>query len=254
MELFYRELGAGEPLLVLHGLFGSSDNWLSQAQSLSGNYRVIIPDLRDHGNSPHSESLRYPLMAGDVLDLIDRLGLVKPHLLGHSMGGKVVLQCAALNAGALGKLIVADISPRRYPVMHRQILDALLSLKLDSFRQRREAEAALAQSLTVAAVRMFLLKNLARDEEGNFRWKLNLPLIDRDIEHIGDEISLPDKIQNPILLIHGGRSPYVMADDIARYRSVFPSLQVKTLPGSGHWVHADEPAAFLTAVENFLEA
>lgn len=254
MELFYRDLGAGEPLLIMHGLFGSSDNWLSQAQALSVNYRVIIPDLRDHGNSPHSESLRYPLMAADVLGLIDRLGLVKPHLLGHSMGGKVVLQCAAMNAAALGKFIVADIAPRRYPVMHREILDALLSLNLDSFRQRREAEAALARSLTNDAVRMFLLKNLSRDEEGNFRWKINLPLIDRDIEHIGDEISFPDEIQNPILLIHGARSPYVMADDIARYRSVFSSIQVKTLPGSGHWVHADEPDAFLAAVQSFLEA
>jgi esterase len=252
MHLYSRSLGEGHPLLILHGLFGSSDNWMGLAQAFAQNYRVIVADLRDHGQSPHSDGISYPMMAGDVMELIRAQGLEKPHLIGHSMGGKVVLQCAARHAAELGRLVVVDIAARPYPVVHRPILDALLGLDLAAFSRRQDAEEALADRLSDAAVRQFLLKNLARNHDGSFRWKLNLKLIDRDIEKIGAGIDFTAPVDNPALVIRGGASPYVADDDLARYREIFSSLRSETFEGTGHWVHAEQPERFRQSAERFL--
>jgi len=252
LKLFYRKFGEGKPLFILHGLFGASDNWVTIGKQLAEKYEVIIPDLRNHGQSPHSDEWQYDIMAKDIYKLATELGFKKITLMGHSMGGKVGMTLVSKYPALLEKLIVVDIAPRSYPVHHRNILNGLLSIDLASISSRKDAEDQLSKYVPELGVRQFLLKNLDRNAESGFKWKLNLKTLNDQIESIGTE-TLPDQeVKIPVLFIRGINSHYVSDDDIMEIRSHFSNSVVKSIGNAGHWVHAEQPEAFLKTVLDFL--
>ena len=252
MNLFYRTLGVGKPLIILHGLFGSSDNWMALARSFADRYEVLIPDLRNHGRSPHSEHWEYEAMVGDIHQLVSSLKLKKVTLVGHSMGGKVAMVYADRYRDAVEKLLVVDIAPRQYAIRHRAIVDALMRIELKSTKSRKEVEKQLLTSVPEWRVRQFLLKNLDRDSQQNFRWKINLPVISRHLDNVGLPTYPQQSVDVPTLFIRGIKSDYVTDDDIMKIRSCFSDVAVETIGNAGHWVHAEQPEAFLNTVNQFL--
>ncbi|HZB15132.1 MAG TPA: alpha/beta fold hydrolase, partial [Chryseolinea sp.] len=177
MKLFFRELGEGEPVVILHGLFGSSDNWLTQAKLFAPHYRVLSVDLRNHGQSPHSDDFDYPSMVSDIHEFIQDQNITDPIIIGHSMGGKTAMNFALAYPDKVSKLIVVDIAPRSYNLEHYTIVEGLKAIPLDQLTSRNEADDILSQHVAEADVRQFLLKNLQRKSTGGFSWKINLPVI-----------------------------------------------------------------------------
>jgi pimeloyl-ACP methyl ester carboxylesterase len=252
VPLHFQSFGSGPPLLILHGLLGSLDNWVSLARRWGDSFQVFALDLRNHGRSPHAEDFNYQVMAGDVLTFLDSQQFPKAHLLGHSMGGKVAMRLALDNPERVEKLVVADMAPKSYPPWHRPIIDAMGSLRLNTFQTRGDADAALAPAIPDAPTRQFLLKNLARDEQGGFRWKVNLDSISRHYDELNAPIPAGHPFAGPALFIHGGRSEYVLESDRPAILRDFPQACFVAIPDAGHWLHADAPEAFLRAVGEFL--
>ncbi len=254
MDLFYRELGEGHPLIIIHGLFGSSDNWLSQAKKLSAYYKVYLIDARNHGQSPHNLEHNYTVMSHDLIRFIETQQLSNPFILGHSMGGKLLMKFMSLYPHVAAKAIVADISPRYYTRHHDHILEGLTSIPLETLGSRQEADDLLGKFIPALGERQFLLKNLYRNEEGKFKWRMNLPVLVAQIENIGEGLSLDCRIDTPTLFINGGASNYVTAEDYNLINQLFTHPFYKTIPGVGHWLHAEKPEEFIAAVTNFLES
>jgi pimeloyl-ACP methyl ester carboxylesterase len=251
MKLYHRELGQGQPIILLHGIFGSSDNWLTQARLLSSAYHTYAVDLRNHGQSPHDDAFDYPAMVADLLEFMDGNNIKDPVLIGHSMGGKVVMNFAVANPDKVQKLIVVDIAPRPYNLDNYVILDGLKAIPIDTVSTRNEADEILARFVGEPDVRQFLLKNLQRKAAGGFKWKLNLTGIDVNIKNIGLDIQIPGKFEKPTLFVRGGRSEYVRDKDITRIKEIFPSAELETLD-TGHWVPAEKPKEFVDIVSNWL--
>lgn len=250
MKLHYREMGEGQPMVILHGLFGFSDNWQTHAKKLAEYYRVILVDLRNHGHSEWTEDFSYSLMAEDVKELCDDLGLNKIILLGHSMGGKVAMYFAQFYEEFLEKLIVVDIGVKAYPMHHQHILAGLHALDLENMKARSEAEAVLKKHIDSDGVRQFLLKNLYWKEKGQLAFRMNLPVLEREMPEILS--ALPEKeVMTPTLFIRGELSNYILDEDISELEDRFPDSYVVTISGAGHWVHAEEPERFLESVLGF---
>ncbi|WP_017730009.1 alpha/beta fold hydrolase [Nafulsella turpanensis] len=254
MKLHYRELGEGAPIIILHGLFGSSDNWLSVGKELSGDYKVYLLDQRNHGDSPHSSSFTYTDMAADLEEFITGHKIEDPVIMGHSMGGKTVMKFALSHPDLLQKLIVVDIAPRYYPVHHEVILQGLQAIDINSLKTRREADATLAEYVPELGVRQFLLKNLGRKTEGGYEWKINLPVINEKIENVGEGLKEEEHFEKPTLFIRGANSGYIKDADKALIQQIFPQSQVQTITGAGHWMHAEKPEEFEKVVRAFLES
>lgn len=253
MNLYYNIIGEGEPLVILHGLFGSSDNWISIAKKFAQKYRVILPDLRNHGRSPHNIEWDYKIMSEDVDMMLQTLGITETHLLGHSMGGKTAMTFASANPETIMKLIIADIAPRYYPVHHRPILDALSSIPLDHLKSRVEAENRLSRFISDERTKQFLLKNLYRDHRHTFRWRFNINVIDQLIENVGQSTYPSEPIEIPTLFVRGVNSDYITDTDIMDIRQFFTHVRVETIGNAGHWIHAEQPDAFVGTVMSFLE-
>lgn len=251
MKLFFREVGEGQPIVILHGIFGSSDNWLTQARLMSAKYKVFSLDLRNHGLSPHDDAFDYPAMVNDLAEFIQQHNLEEPVIIGHSMGGKVAMNFALAHADKLQKLIVVDIAPKAYNLEHYVIIDGLKSIPIDTIESRGEADEALAQFVPEQDVRQFLLKNLQRKPEGGFSWKINLPVIDKHLSKIGHDLEFPGMFDKPTLFIRGDRSKYIRDNDLDRIKQVFPKATLETLD-TGHWVQAEKPKEFVELVENWL--
>ena len=254
MDLYYRTLGEGPPLIILHGIFGTSDNWQTFGKRLSENYEVYLMDLRNHGNSPHSDEFDYSSMANDLHQFIERHQLEQPIILGHSMGGKVAMFYATQYPKGLSKLIVVDIAPRAYPVHHQPVLDALGAVKIDEISGRDEAEAQMKPYVSERGVRQFLMKNLKRTDQESFEWKLNLPVIRDNIENVGAAVDDSAPVEKPVLFVRGNQSDYIQQEDEPLIKKIFPQAQVETIKGAGHWVHAEQPDALYKVVMNFLQA
>ena len=252
MELFYRHLGKGKPLIILHGLFGSSDNWMTIARALSEKYQLFILDQRNHGQSFHSEEFNYKVMVADLMNFIKMHSIINPYIMGHSMGGKVGMQFAVRNPDFLDKLVVVDIAPKTYEVHHDVILEGLQSINIDSLKSRSEADKALAAYVPQVLVRNFLLKNLARNPEGTYRWKINLKVIAENIEGIAEGLDENFAFYKPALFIDGEKSTYINKDDLKLIDKIFPDNQVITVGDAGHWVHAEKTEKFLDIVKKFL--
>jgi esterase len=252
MQLNYREYGNGEPLIILHGLLGSSDNWHSTCERLAEFLRVFALDQRSHGRSPHTDEMNYPAMAEDIRDFLARQGLERAHVLGHSMGGKTAMQFALLFPEKVSQLIVVDISPRKYPPKHETLLAALLALALDRYQTRKQIEEALAPSIPDLALRQFLLMNLARNSGGAFHWKIGLRQIHHNYQRLREAIDAEHPFPRSTLFIRGERSEYLVEQDMPAIQRLFPQARLQTIAGSNHLVHSENPPAFLAAVVEFL--
>jgi pimeloyl-ACP methyl ester carboxylesterase len=252
MRLHYVTLGSGPPLIILHGLFGSGDNWQRVAGRLAAKHEVFLLDQRNHGLSPHTTLMDYSMMAEDVAEFMRDHGQNHATLLGHSMGGKTAMQLALDHPELVERLIVVDIAPRAYSATHREILDALLSLDPTVFANRQQMEAALAPAIPDLGVRRFLLKSVARRADGKFEWKLNLPALSNNYSALGQGVSGTRPFAGPALFVAGEKSKYIRESDWTAIRQLFPRAEGKTVGGAGHWVHADAPDAFLKTVEEFL--
>lgn len=249
MELFHRIYGEGKPMVILHGLFGFSDNWQSQAKIFSAYFQVITVDLRNHGHSPWSDEFSYELMAEDVNDLLLQLNIEKCILIGHSMGGKVAIHFAQKFETKIEKLIVVDMGIKKYPPHHQHILEALHSLPLDELKTRNEAAAILREKLQNEGVVQFLLKNLYWQDK-KLTWRMNLPLLELKMDEIlAAAPAVP--VHLPSLFIRGGLSNYILDEDWENIENLFSDAELITIPDAGHWVHAEKLDDFTENVLKF---
>jgi esterase len=254
MKLNYRQIGeAGQPMIILHGLFGMSDNWLTISKAFAQRHRIFILDLRNHGQSPRSGVFGYTEMADDLLEFIEDHSIENPILLGHSMGGKVLMQFAINYSNKFDKMIVVDIAPKFYPVHHTSILQGLHSIDLATLQNRTEANEILKRFEENEGVRQFLIKNLYRNTEtGQFDWRLNLNVLTREIANIGSEITSNKPVLNKTLFIAGSESSYIMPEDYPMIEGIFKNCSFEVIKDAGHWVQADKPIEFVEAVNKFL--
>ncbi|MEM6843194.1 MAG: alpha/beta fold hydrolase [Bacteroidota bacterium] len=254
MELHYRSLGAGTPIIILHGIFGTSDNWQTFGKQLAGEYEVFLPDQRNHGLSPHSDTFDYPAMAEDLHEFIQQHRIENPVIIGHSMGGKVAMFYTLAHPESFDKLVVVDIAPRNYPVHHQHILDAMSGVDLASASSRKDIEEQLKPHLPDFGVRQFIMKNLKREGDNSFSWKLNLSAIQENIVNVGVAVETPNLIQKPTLFIRGVNSDYIRREDEGLIQQIFPRAQVVTVENAGHWVHAEQPDALYKTLMGFLQS
>lgn len=255
--LHYKHTGNGRPLIILHGLFGSGENWQTIAKHIAEKgFSVYMPDARNHGLSPHAASHTYYDMANDLHDFIQQHSLEKPIILGHSMGGKTAMTFVNRFPDAASKLIVVDISPRAYPLHHQAYIHAMTTLPEHSLTSRTEVEQHfISMGITNLMERQFLMKNLSRNNDDNtFFWRINLAVLAAQIENIGAS-TLPDApIYLPTLFIKGGKSDFYITDtDFEVIHHSYPNARIVTIENAGHWVHAEQPTQFLNAVLPFIQ-
>lgn len=249
--LNHKVFGQGQPLIILHGLFGSLDNWITLGKRFAENFKVVLVDQRNHGKSFHDDVFNYSEMADDLQHLIETLELKHPIVLGHSMGGKTVMQYAAFHPEVIDKLVVADIGPKSYPVHHQTIIEGLKSIDFSSAGNRQQVGLELEKYIPDFGTRSFLLKNVQRSSDG-FSWKMNLDAISENIEEVGQPLSYYLPLEIPAFFIRGGASTYVLDEDFDDIKEIFPKAEFATIDGSGHWLHADNPQKFYEMVMNFI--
>jgi pimeloyl-ACP methyl ester carboxylesterase len=264
MKLFCRKYGNGPPLVILHGLYGSSDNWVTIAKKLGNSFTVYLPDQRNHGQSPHSQIHDYDSMRDDLFELAGDLNLKKFFLAGHSMGGKTAISFALKWPEMLNGLLIADISPftnetgrQSIYVQHFTILNAILSFDLDKISTRREAGNVLLEKIPSVKVRELILKNLQRTADNNFAWKLNaqsiLKNLDKIMEGVERQTDFSQQIIGfPVIFLKGGDSDYIPAVDFRDIRNVFPAAEIIEIPGAGHWIHVDKPDEVVKYIKKLL--
>jgi esterase len=251
MKLYYREMGEGQAFVILHGLFGYSDNWQTHAKKISEYYRVILVDQRNHGHSPWDEEMSYELMAKDLKELLDELHLKNIILMGHSMGGKTATVFSHLFPNFLDKLIVVDMGVKAYPMHHNEILKGIKAIDLDHKVSRSEAETAMSEYIHSTGVRQFLLKNLYWNEHKMLAWRMNVPVLEKEMPEILRSIHSNKELFIPTLFIRGELSNYVLDEDWEEIEEQFPDASLVTIAQAGHWVHAEAPQEFLEAVLSF---
>ncbi|MEO8085882.1 MAG: alpha/beta fold hydrolase [Bacteroidota bacterium] len=254
MKLFFRKSGEGKPLVILHGLFGMSDNWMSLSkQFASEGFLVYAVDARNHGRSPHSNDFNYSFMSDDLLALMDDEHISSAALIGHSMGGKTAMWFACQHPDRVVKLIVADMAPRYYPPHHQSVFAALHAVDLDSITTRKEVEGILRESLKEEGTIQFLLKNLYWNEQEKLAWRFNLEGIEKNISSIGT--ALPDQYHcdAEALFLRGEKSGYIANADIPAIRKQFSNSTVESVAKAGHWIHAENPTGFMEAANAFLK-
>lgn len=249
--LNYKVLGEGEPLIILHGLFGSLDNWVTLGKKFAEDFKVYLIDQRNHGNSFHDPSFSYSAMSEDLYRFMGEMNIEKASIIGHSMGGKTVMEFATKYPDKINKLVIADIGPKSYPVHHSTILKAFYSVPVQNLTSRKQADEILSELISDFGIRQFLLKNLTREGDG-FRWKMNLDVIASNIEEVGKGLNQNASFNKETLFIRGGNSDYILDDDFYAIKSIFPKSKIETVAGAGHWLHAEKPADFYEKVTQFL--
>lgn len=252
-KLNYKKLGSGEPVFILHGLFGMLDNWMRIGKWLSERYTVFLVDQRNHGKSAHFDSHNYDLMALDLKELVDETGFQKAHFLGHSMGAKTVMRFSGNYPDLIKSAILVDMSPLRSAREHEHIFDALFSVPIHQVSSRQDVQDHLLSHISDQAVVAFLMKNLARKKEGGYRWKMNLSVIYRDLDRILEAIELNEAFEGPVLSVKGEDSYYVSFEDELALFQLFPHIEYESISGAGHWVHADKPKEFYDAISRFIK-
>ncbi len=256
MELNYKKIGeSGPAIVILHGVFGMLDNWLTMARTIAAQgYTVYLVDQRNHGRSPHLPDHNYTVLSEDLKQFLDSMQLDAPILIGHSMGGKTVMQFATDHPDAFSRLVIVDIAPRLSRVNNDDILRGLNALDLDQLQNRNEAEEFMAAYEPSLSVRQFLLKNLYRKDGGGFGWRFNLSALTMHMEEVGYAIEQNHQVTAPVLFMRGGNSKYVKDADLEGIRGIFIHAEVVTIPGAGHWIQAEQPAAFEKALMEFLNS
>ena len=253
IELAANEFGSGPPVAILHGLFGSGRNWRSVAQHLAARHRVLTFDLRNHGASPWADGMSYGEMVEDLRASLRSRGIERAALLGHSMGGKVAMLMALVHPGEVDRLIVVDIAPAANPPTLLTYIRAMRAADLRGVGRRNEADLQLAAAVPDPAERAFLLQNLVIGENAA-HWRLNLEAIERGFPQIVGFPELPAGAAylGPALFVAGARSNYIQPEHEPRIRHLFRQARIMRIEGAGHWVHAEQPQAFLQAVAPFL--
>lgn len=254
MKLAFRKFGEGKALLILHGLFGQSDNWNTLAKQFSEqNFEAFTIDLRNHGLSPHHQAWDYEVMANDIYEFIRDYNIQQPILLGHSMGGKVAMNFALNYDGILDKLIVADIAPVQYPSHHHEVLQALNAVDFNKVKSRKEVEEILSKSIADFGTRQFLLKNIywENSPENKMNWRFNLKVITEKYHEILCEVTRKNSLVE-CLFIRGEKSNYILEEHIDAIIERFPNSKHVTIPNAGHWVHAEQPKLFFEEVIKFI--
>jgi len=255
MQLFYRTYGKGKPFIILHGLFGISDNWVSFAKKIADlGYQVFVLDQRNHGQSAHSPNFNYLALVDDLFEFIDEHELEDAVILGHSMGGKVAMRFALENPDYLSKLIVVDISLRQYPPRdyHLKVIRAMKKVDFSTVKNRKEVEVILAEDIESKRIRQFIMKNLYRKEKNELSWRMCLDAIANNLDEMFDGIEPEKPLNKPTLIIRGGKSDYVLDSDLLPLKNAFPQAEIQTIANATHWVHAEEPEVFFEDVEGFL--
>ena len=268
MHLFYRVEGTGKPMVIIHGLYGSSDNWLTVAKKLSAEYQVFMIDQRNHGRSPNSSKHNYEVLANDLADFFDQQKIGKAIVLGHSMGGKTAMCFAADYPERVEKLIIVDIAPKDYFLLnddsqfylHNNILHAMLEIDFSRIESRKDVENYLSQRIDSTHIVQFLLKNVQRNKEThNFEWRLNVPVLYENLDGIISGVNahwFDDRLpiyNYPVLFIKGADSNYILPEDYPSIRRIYPEAQIDEIPNAGHWLHAEQPQLFIEAVWRFLK-
>ena len=257
MELFYRKFGdeGDQPLIILHGLFGISDNWVTFARRIAmEGFEVFIPDQRNHGQSPHSGNFNYLALTDDLFEFIDEHEIEQPMLLGHSMGGKVAMRFTLENPDMVEKLVVVDIGTKAYPprTQHKQIIKAMRQVDLENVKNRRQVEEQLGRFISEQRIRQFILKNLYRTAQNHFEWRLNIDGIETNLDDMFDAIQTGQTFEKPTLFIKGGASDYILLEDFDAMRKNFPYAEIVTIAGASHWVHVEAPERFYQLTYGFL--
>ena len=252
MKLHFKKFGSGPPLIILHGVFGSSDNWKTLANHLMSTFEVYLVDQRNHGLSPHSDDFNYQVMTDDLKELLHDEKIEKCILLGHSMGGKTAMNFAVQYPEKIIKLIIVDIAPKGYPPHHENILKGVHSLTLHEINTRKEADDLLSVTINNAGIRQFILKNLSRNPEGLFYWKINWKAIEDNMEAIGAPLSSYAVFPGEVLFIRGAQSDYILNEDEPLLKKHFPDADLMTIQKAGHWVHAEQPAQLLALINQFI--
>jgi len=254
IELNYKSFGQGDAIIILHGLFGTLDNWQTIAKQLSKEYYVFLIDQRNHGRSPHVEGFDYQLLADDLYQFMEQNWIHQAHIIGHSMGGKTAMQFALEYEDMVNSLIVVDIAPKTYQGGHELILQALRNFPLSNIGSRKEAEAfLLKEGIVDLGVRQFLLKNLTRSKSGSYQWKMNFTEIDKNYQNILANIKSDGQSDSDSLFIRGSKSNYIQDNDLPQIQKYFPNAQLSSVEDAGHWVHAEKPIELLNLVTNFLQ-
>lgn len=268
VTLNFRKSGQGPVLIILHGLFGSSDNWITIAKKLEGIITVIFPDLRNHGQSPHTSSHTYKDMTDDLVLLCEALNIGKASILGHSMGGKVAMMFAADYPEKINNLIVADIAPKSYtqeinPIKNseeNELIPQLMDkLDLKTYTTRREINQFLALNLDKSEFRQFIMKNISRNSNDRFEWKFNLPVLRDSMEIILRDVNKEWFIDRkpildyPVTFIRGLKSEYILDNDIPSIKNIYPEAKIVDIPNAGHWIHFEQPDLFLKALTEAIQ-
>lgn len=251
--LNYTIKGQGQPIVLIHGLFGSLENLGVIARQLEDEFQVFSIDLPDHGQSPRTDTFSFKNYADMVVKTMRSYGLEKAHLLGHSLGGKVAMHIALTQPELVDKLVVADIAPVSYAPRHQNVFAALTSFEPKDIRSRQEADKLMSAHIDELGVRQFLLKSLYKNQHGNFEWRFNLPLLLRDYEHLSQGIDAEQAHLGDVLFIKGGDSDYITMDHQTKIKRLFPNANAKIMAGAGHWLHAQKPFVFAGIVAKFLK-
>ncbi len=260
MKLFYRKIGDESSnmeevpaIIILHGLFGSSDNWLTISKSFAPEHLVYLLDQRNHGQSPHSDSFTYKDMSDDLFEFMEDEKIDNAIIIGHSMGGKTAMRFAVEHPEKVCKLIVVDIAPKYYPIHHQEILDALLSINPESFTSRNDIENFLTDKITDVPTRQFLLKNIYWREDKKLDWRMNLKTINKEIENVGEALIENKTYLNPALFLKGENSNYILEKDFVDIHRLFSPSIINIIPNVGHWIQVEDPDAFTECVKAFLK-
>jgi esterase len=252
VELTFKTFGQGAPIIILHGLFGTLDNWQTIAKQLADHHSVYILDQRNHGRSPHSPIMNYHVMVEDLRHFMESHWIHRAYMVGHSMGGKTAMNFALEHPDMVEKLIVVDIAPGRYIGMHHAIFEGLKLLESGDFSDRNDADHKLHDLIPHRTVRQFLLKNLTRNKSGAFELKLNLPVLEKNYQNLLERVVSSHVFEKPTLFIRGSDSTHVLAKDEPDIHALFPNSVVETVRGAGHWVHHDKPQELVKLVREFL--
>ena len=242
----------GQDLIIIHGLFGMSDNWNALGKKFSKYCKAHLIDLRNHGRSPHSNDFNYEVMCQDILEYMEENNIVDPIILGHSLGGKVAMKFAFTYPDKIEKLIVADIAPRQYNSdFYKNLLATLYKLPLQDFEKREEIDNVLSFSYTDKGMRLFLLKNLYRNEKKEFAWRFNIDVLLDKVQNIQDASFVSGKLNVPAHFIRGSNSDYINKSDELLIKKHFTDFSICTIDGAGHWLHAEKPERFYDEVMGF---
>ena len=253
MKLNYLLQGSGPAVILMHGMFGSLSNLAGLARVMYGDHRVISVDLRNHGDSPHEEAMDIPLMAADIIELMDDLRLPSAVLIGHSLGGKVAMQIALNHPKRVAGLVVGDISPVQYPQTNNVLaLDALEALSQQQITSRAAADETMGRYIDEPVTKGFLLKNVRRLTADKFELKLNMASITKNYATSLCAAPAGVPFSGPTLFIKGEVSAYIQEKHKPVIDQLFPNAKLEIMTGVGHWLHAEKPKVFNDLVLNFI--